>query len=157
MKNFSIALQYNRWLLVGWICFLPGLLGLGGSCWEFVSSLDNYSAASIAASAIEKWFWLSAFSAITIILTANGFETLRVYRIALRRLEYNVWARSHHAQPLPFPWDIESLSRTYCARAGVRAAACRLHCEGEMPRGYMRWWRIIDTRQLCTRLSRRTD
>jgi hypothetical protein len=157
MRNFSLALRYNGWLLFGWICLLPSLLGLCVSFRELVSSFDNYSTAIFAASTFETWFALSAFSAIPILVTKNGSGTLRVYRTALRRLEYNGWARSHHVQPLPFPWDIESLSSTYCARAGVRAAACRLHCEQEMPRGYMRWWQIIDTRQRYTRLSRRNS
>jgi hypothetical protein len=80
MKNVALALRYNGWLLFGWIRFLPGLLGLGGSFWELVSSFDNYSTANLAVCALEKWFLLSAFSAIPIIVTRNGSGTLRVYR-----------------------------------------------------------------------------
>ncbi|WP_233890106.1 hypothetical protein [Paraburkholderia flagellata] len=133
---------------------MPSLLGFGTSLWRFAGALDNYSTAVLASQGLEHWFALAAFSSIPIIATKNGTGTVSVYRTALRRIDYNIWALSHDAQPLAFPWEIESLSSTYCARAGVRAAARKRNFENELPRGYTKWWCIIDTRKRYTRAKK---
>lgn len=157
MKDFSIAFRYNGWFRFGWIFFPQSCVVLAFSGWYFIANIYNYAASLHASYLVESAVLLCCFTFAPIFLTKNGKGTLTFYRktldLTLKRVERNKSLIAAGLPPLKLPWESKLYATTYCARAGVKAAACEMNFA--LSPDYLKWWCIVDTNsRLCTNQRR---
>lgn len=129
-KERLAIVQYNGWLVYGWIVFPVATL------LSIYSLLQQQWPACIAFGLITG----SAF--VALVLTGDGEQgTLGGYELGVACIRTNQRRAREGKAPLKHPWQRQQVD-TYCKRSGVKAAYY-LHGLGHLvPTGYVAEWRI---------------
>ncbi|MEX4004193.1 hypothetical protein AB4Y38_35520 [Paraburkholderia sp. EG285A] len=158
VQDFSIAFRYNGWFRIGWIFFPQSCVVLAYSAWYWIASMHDLAATVRANYLMEGAVLLFCLTYAPIFLTERGKGTAKYYHETVKRvlegIEHNESRIAAGLPPLRLCWEGERYATTYCARAGVKAAACELNFE--LPPGYLKWWCIVDTNSRFCNKRRRT-
>lgn len=127
LSDWLVPYRYNFWLRLGVLLFVAG--------WAQIF-VPPYFTTFIGQQALRQLGWTGASSVVCGFLlflsTQGGRETTKAFRQIRRQISNRV----NKARKLPTMDAILSVHNTYCAKAGVKAAAVKGKVAHELPTGF---------------------